>query len=143
MAVEAIIEVSPAITQAIERLGPQLSTNFVIASEDRLIRIIESPCTTLLMARLSDGSYVAMLTLMVLETPTGVKAFIEDVVVDSAHRGKGLAQELTQEALRRARAAGATKVDLTSSPSRKAGNMLYRKLGFEKRATNAYRFSFR
>ena len=62
--------------------------------------------------------------------PTGRRAWIEDVVVDSAQRGKGVGEALTREALRVAQAAGATTVDLTSRPSREAANRLYQRIGF-------------
>ena len=71
--------------------------------------------------------------------PTGVRAWIEDVVVDESQRGQGVGEALTREALRRAAAAGARTVDLTSRPSREAANRLYRRLGFVVRETNVYR----
>jgi ribosomal protein S18 acetylase RimI-like enzyme len=73
--------------------------------------------------------------------PTGLRAWIEDVVVDDAARGRGVGEALNRAALERARAAGATTVDLTSRPSREAANRLYRRLGFEARDTNVYRYS--
>jgi ribosomal protein S18 acetylase RimI-like enzyme len=86
------------------------------------------------------GQIVGSLTLVVFRIPTGVRAWIEDVVVDAAARGRGVGQALNQAALDRARAAGATTVDLTSRPSREAANRLYRRLGFAERTTNVYRY---
>jgi ribosomal protein S18 acetylase RimI-like enzyme len=60
-------------------------------------------------------------------------------VVDGAARGRGVGEALNEEAIRRAAAAGARSVDLTSRPSREAANRLYRRLGFEVRDTNVYR----
>jgi len=71
--------------------------------------------------------------------PTGLRAWIEDVVVDDAARGQGVGAELTREAARLARAAGARTVDLTSRPSREAANRLYERLGFRPRDTKVYR----
>jgi ribosomal protein S18 acetylase RimI-like enzyme len=71
-----------------------------------------------------------MLTLVLFEIPAGMRALIEDVVVPVEHRGKGLAEALTREALKRAQEAGARTADLTSRPSREAANGLYHKLGF-------------
>jgi ribosomal protein S18 acetylase RimI-like enzyme len=84
---------------------------------------------------------VGSLTLAMFRIPTGVRAWIEDVVVDESARGRGVGEALTQEALGRARAAGARTVELTSRPSREAANRLYLRLGFEVRDTNVYRFS--
>ena len=81
-----------------------------------------------------------MLTLVVFRIPTGVRAWIEDVVVDAAVRGRGVGEALSQAALTRAAAAGARTVDLTSRPSREAANRLYRRLGFVPRETNLYRY---
>ncbi|MED5220550.1 MAG: GNAT family N-acetyltransferase, partial [Actinomycetota bacterium] len=71
--------------------------------------------------------------------PTGLRAWIEDVVVDEAARGQGVGEALNREAIGRAQAEGATTVDLTSRPSREAANRLYQRLGFQERSTNVYR----
>ena len=81
-----------------------------------------------------------MLTLVIFRLPTGVRARIEDVVVDGAMRGRGVASALTAAALELAAASGAHTVDLTSRPSREAANRLYQHLGFEQRETVVYRF---
>ena len=83
---------------------------------------------------------VGMLTLVTFRLPTGVRAWIEDVVVDSGSRGQGVGEALTQAAIELAAARGAQTVDLTSRPSREAANRLYRRMGFEPRETNVYRF---
>ena len=82
------------------------------------------------------------LTLAVFRVPTGLRAWIEDVVVDESARGAGAGEALVLAAVRRAEAAGARTVDLTSRPSREAANRLYVRVGFEARTTNVYRFSF-
>jgi len=96
----------------------------------------------LLIAR-DDERIVGSLTLVVFPIPTGVRAWIEDVVVDSSVRGKGVGEALNREALRIARNKGAVTVDLTSRPSREAANRLYQRLGFEKRDTNVYRYDLK
>ena len=83
---------------------------------------------------------MGMLTLVTFRLPTGVRAWVEDVVVDSAARGQGVGEALTQAAIELAAARGAQTVDLTSRPSREAANRLYRRMGFEPRETNVYRF---
>ena len=81
-----------------------------------------------------------MLTLIVFRIPTGVRAWIEDVVVDETARGRGVGEALSQEAVRRALALGARTVELTSRPSREAANRLYQQLGFVRRDSNLYRY---
>ena len=84
---------------------------------------------------------MGMLTLAIFRIPTGIRAWIEDVVVDGAARGQGVGEALTREAIRIAGTHGARTVELTSRPTREAANRLYQRLGFERRETNVYRFS--
>jgi GNAT superfamily N-acetyltransferase len=91
-------------------------------------------------AKADDGSIVGMLTLAVFRAPTGVRAWIEDVVVDEIVRGQGAGEALVAAAMDHARRTGARTVDLTSNPTREAANRLYLRCGMEQRITNVYRF---
>jgi ribosomal protein S18 acetylase RimI-like enzyme len=139
--IEAMSAVTPALVHSIAVLVPQLSSSAAAPGNEDLQRVVGSSATTLLIAR-SDDMVKGMLTLAIFHVPTGTRAIIEDVVVDERHREQGIAAALVKDALTRAGAAGARTVDLTSRPSREAANRLYRKLGFEQRETNVYRFSF-
>ncbi|MCQ3808157.1 MAG: GNAT family N-acetyltransferase [Acidimicrobiia bacterium] len=123
-----------------ERLVPQLSRSNPVPSAAALREIVESDAVTLLMAR-DRGEVIGTLTLVLFRIPTGIRAWIEDVVVDEGARGSGVGRSLNEAAVKRALAAGAVTVDLTSRPSREDANRLYRKLGFEPRQTNVYRFT--
>ena len=101
--------------------------------------IIESDTTVLFAAR-SGQEIVGLLTLAIFRIPTGVRAWIEDVVVDNQARGKGVGDALNRAALAEAERRGAKTVDLTSRPSREAANRLYQRLGFKQRDTNVYRY---
>ena len=101
---------------------------------------MRSPACHLLLARDAGGAVVGMLTLAVFRIPTGLRAWIEDVVVDEAARGQGVGAALTQVAIEIATRRGARTVDLSSRPSREAANRLYQRLGFVQRETNVYRF---
>jgi ribosomal protein S18 acetylase RimI-like enzyme len=85
--------------------------------------------------------YVGTLTLVLFPLPSGHRARVEDVVVDSAARGRGIAAALTRRALELAREAGARTVDLTSRPDREAANRLYERLGFTARDSTVFRFA--
>jgi ribosomal protein S18 acetylase RimI-like enzyme len=87
-----------------------------------------------------DDVIVGSLTLVIFHIPTGIRAWIEDVVVDVDARGKGVGEALNTFALTEAKRQGATTVDLTSRPSREAANRLYQRLGFKARETNVYRY---
>jgi ribosomal protein S18 acetylase RimI-like enzyme len=127
---------------ALARLLPQLSARAKIPSIDELCEMVDSPCNTVLVAKdRANGNIVGTLTLAVFRIPTGVRAWIEDVVVDESLRGKGLGAALTREAIRIAKEKGARTVELTSRPAKEAANRLYQRLGFVKRETNVYRYS--
>ena len=132
-------EVNDEVVAAFARLIPQLSSSNPPPSAEALMAIVASPASHLLLA-VEDGQILGSLTLVVFAIPTGLRAWIEDVVVDDAARGKGVGAELNTSALDLARTLGATTVDLTSRPSREAANRLYQRLGFELRETNVYRY---
>lgn len=139
--IEAATEPSDEIHAAIVRLLPHLTTSTPPPSADQVARIVQSPATTLFLAREEEGGrIVGTLTLAMFQTPTGVRAWIEDVIVDPVTEGRGCGRQLTQSALDAAKAAGARTVELTSRPSREAANHLYRKIGFQPRDTNIYRY---
>lgn len=101
--------------------------------------MVESKDSVLFVARL-DGRILGSLTLVFYRIPTGLKAWIEDVVVDAATRGRGVAALLNRAAIDEARARGAKDISLTSRPSREEANRLYQRIGFERRDTNVYRY---
>ena len=138
ISVQAAASVDDDLRAAVERLVPQLSRSSPAPSRAVLERIVADPDTMLFVAR-SDGRIVGMLTLATFQIPTGVRAWIEDVVVDASARGSGVAAALVQAALDRSAEQGARTVDLTSRPDREAANRLYSRLGFERRQTNVYR----
>jgi ribosomal protein S18 acetylase RimI-like enzyme len=137
--------VDDALRDAAARLVPQLSPSSPPPTVEQLRRIVEDPATTLLVATNGggDAQVVGMLTLAIFMVPTGVRAWIEDVVVDDEARGAGVASALVAAALERAQEEGARTVDLTSRPHREAANRLYQRLGFARRETNVYRRTLR
>jgi ribosomal protein S18 acetylase RimI-like enzyme len=141
VSIEVVREPTGEVAQALRHLLPQLSSSAVPPDQAAMAAIIESPVTTLLAARL-DGRIAGLLTLAVFPIPTGMRAWIEDVVVDEAARGMGIGRALTIEALALARAAGAKTVELTSRPSREAAGRLYERVGFTTRSTRIYRYTF-
>jgi ribosomal protein S18 acetylase RimI-like enzyme len=139
--VEVLDQVTDEAVEAFGELIPQLSRSAKPLDADALTRLVSSPAVTVLLAR-DDGRIVGSLTLAMFPTPTGVRAWIEDVVVSESARGHGAGGALTQEALRLAREAGARTVDLTTRPSRAAAGRLYEREGFQKRDTRVYRYVF-
>ena len=139
--IERITDVSDEVVNAVARLVPQLSRSAATPTREELRSIAGSPDAALLVARdETTNAITGSLTLVLVRIPTGMRAWIEDVVVDESARGRGIGEALTREAIRIAERAGARSVDLTSHPSREAANRLYRRLGFERRETNVYRY---
>jgi len=139
--IQEVHEVSDELVAAFQRLIPQLSSSSPPPGPSELADIVGSDASVLFVARDGSGAVVGSLTLALFRVPTGVRAWIEDVVVDEAARGSGAGAALVAAALDRAAAAGARTVDLTSRPSREAANRLYRRVGFVERVTNVYRYS--
>jgi len=136
-------EVTNDLVEAFQRLIPQLSSSNPPPSGAELQAIVSSEASVLLLAvdRDADDRILGSLTLAWFRIPTGVRAWIEDVVVDGEARGQGVGEHLNRHALDVARSLGARTVDLTSRPSREAANRLYQRLGFVPRETNVYRFT--
>jgi ribosomal protein S18 acetylase RimI-like enzyme len=137
--VEVVHQVTDELVDAAGRLLPQLSTSATPLSADDLTRIASHQATTLFIAR-SEEAIVGMLTLVTFPLPSGLRARIEDVVVDQDARGQGVGTALTMAALGLAQQQGARSIDLTSRAPRVAANRLYQQLGFRLRDSNVYRY---
>jgi ribosomal protein S18 acetylase RimI-like enzyme len=132
--------VTDELVDAFGRLIPQLSRSNPPPDAEELGSIIGAPATDLFVAYDDAGTIVGTSTLAVFRIPTGLRAWIEDVVVDEATGRRGIGRALTDAMLDRARELGCITVDLTSRPSREAANRLYQRAGFELRETNVYRY---
>jgi len=133
------VQVSDELLSACHRLIPQLSSSAQPLTKDELEEIVSGDATLLFVARV-EGKIVGLLTLVIFRIPTAVRAWIEDVVVDSSVRGHGVGEALNMAAIAEAKRRGAKTVDLTSRPSREAANRLYERIGFVARDTNVYRY---
>lgn len=137
-----ITEMSQKVYDAFERLLPQLSSSAKIPTWEELEDLINSKAGIVL-AALDDedpeGTILGTMTLVVFRIPTGVRAWVEDVVVDKEARGKGIGEKLIRTSIERAKAEGAKTIDLTSRPSRVEAHRLYKRCGFEMRETCVFR----
>lgn len=140
LSVEIVEAASHEVVDALNRLLPQLSSTATVLTLTELRDLVDSNSTTLFVAR-NEGKLVGTLTLVVFRIPTGLRGWVEDVVVDEAARGTGVGEVLTLAAIEEARRRGVRSIDLTTRPTRDAANRLYSRLGFERRETNVYRFS--
>jgi len=141
IAVERVEAVTDEFVEAWGRLLPQLS-GAPVPSRQHLERVVGHQANAVLVARDADGVIVGTTTLVTFPLATGIRAWIHDVVVDEGHRARGVGTALTRAALEHARAVGAWTVDLTTRPWREDANRLYERMGFERRETHVYRYSF-
>ena len=138
--VEIANEVTEELVAGLNHLLPQLSTSAPPLTTPDVEALVASPATVVFIAR-DGGQIVGSLTLVVFPIPTGLRAWIEDVVVDGSARGKGVGEALTTAAIEESRRRHVRSIDLTTRPTREAANRLYARLGFELRETNVYRLS--
>jgi ribosomal protein S18 acetylase RimI-like enzyme len=136
--VQIASEATPELLAGLNHLLPQLSTNAAPLTTEDVETLVDSLAVTVFVAR-DEGRIVGSLTLVVFPIPTGLRAWIEDVVVDESARGMGVGEALTNAAIDESRRRHVRSIDLTTRPSREAANRLYTRLGFELRETNVYR----
>ena len=137
--ISELTEATPSVLESINQLLPQLSPKSSSLTMEQLLELTSSDSTMLFICSNAAGEIKGMLSLLIMKIPTGRKAWIEDVVVDSKARGQGLGKALMDHALQEARERGVKAIDLTSRPSRKEANGLYQSLGYQIRETNVYR----
>jgi ribosomal protein S18 acetylase RimI-like enzyme len=140
--VKVAAQATEELVAAFRRLIPQLSGSATPPGLEALAQIIAAPSNTVLLAHDRDNgdNIVGTLTLVMFRIPTAIRAWIEDVVVDSSARGRGVGEALTRQAVRIAAERGARTIDLTSRRSREAAHRLYEKAGFKLRDSNLYRY---
>jgi GNAT superfamily N-acetyltransferase len=145
MHIEKVSGLTQDVFDAVRRLIPLLGAHKPIPSWDDLSLLVNSGTSILLVARLleDEAQIVGMLTISLYRVPTGGRSIVEDLVVDTNFRNKGIAKALLSSAIEVAREAGANGVALTSNFQRVEANQLYLSMGFQKRATNAYFFKLK
>lgn len=139
--VEVVQETDPVLLRSLNDLLPQLSKTAQAMTMEDLKQIVDSECSDLLVVKAAGGGIIlGALTLIHFRIPTGIRAWIEDVVVDASARGQGIGKALIQAAIEKSRDLGAKTLDLTSNPDRESAHRLYESAGFSVRTTNVYRY---
>ncbi len=126
---------------SINRLMAELSPAAKPIDRDAMKRLLDVRSSTIYLGYDETDYACAMGVLSITASPTGIKAWIDDIVVDSASRRRGYGKSMMDFLISEARRLGAGSVSLTSRPERIAANSLYRSLGFELRQTNTYRLA--
>ena len=143
MQIERVTEATDELQRALQRLIPQLTHNNPPPSHEYLKALVASESSELFIARDDLGRIAGAGNVSIYRVATGVRAIIEDVIVDQAARGQGIGEALVKRLLEEARDRGAPAVTLTSNPKREAANRRYQRMGFVRRDTNAYVYRFR
>ena len=140
--IEEVHEATPEVHAALARLLPQLNPNLALPDMARLRRLLADPAITLLVAR-DDGEIVGTATLIVYTTPYWIKARLDEVVVDSSARGKGVGEAIVRACLEVGKRKGAQVAELQSGrgPVRAAAHRLYKRIGFEVRDSDIFRIT--
>jgi ribosomal protein S18 acetylase RimI-like enzyme len=140
MKIIRITKFTDRIFESVIHLLPQLSPGTEFPSKNYFKELLGSQNTHFFIVELDNKDIVGMLTIGTYSIPTGMKVWIEDVVVDESQRGKGIGKDLILYAIDYAKSLGAKEIILTSRPSRVEANKLYVKLGFVRHETNVYKF---
>jgi ribosomal protein S18 acetylase RimI-like enzyme len=142
--INQVIEVNDELYQACQRLVAQLTDNNPPPTRQQLVEMLASPSSFLFLARHPDfgEEIIGLATLVIYLVPTGIRGYIEDVVVDERARGRRVGEALMGACLERAEQDGAPQVMLTCNPGRTVANRLYSRMGFDLRKTNVYRYKF-
>jgi ribosomal protein S18 acetylase RimI-like enzyme len=140
-----VIEMTEELYQACQRLVPQLTSNNPPPTRQELALMLSTGSSILYIAKYEGfgDEIIGLATLVLYRVPTGIRGYIEDVVVDERARGRRIGEALTRACLERAEQEGASQVMLTSNPGRATANRLYQRMGFELRQTNVFRYGFK
>jgi len=137
-------EMDEELFESILHLLQQLNIRHPLPTYSEVTDLLTSNISTLFVARYPNitDPIVGMLTLAIFRVPSGIRAHIEDLVVDHELRNKGIAHALMTKALQSSRSIGANGVTLTSNSRRTSAIRLYESLGFKKWDTNLFLYQF-
>lgn len=128
------------ILAAVNNLLPQLSSTATSLSK-RQFREMVTDKNNVFVGVWDKGNMIGMGLVVFILTPVGLRARLEDMVIDEKYRGKGLGGVLTRRLIRETKKRKARWIEFTSHRSRVATNRFYKKFGFKPRDTNVYRLS--
>lgn len=143
MKIREITSFNSEIKTTIDDFLKILESKNVSISASMLKELISADNSHLFFVFDEDENCLGMLTVGIYISPTGKKAWIEDVVVSEMYQGQGVGKNLVAFAIQFAKQKQVNLLTLTSNPSRVAANKLYLKLGFERKETNVYKMTLK
>ena len=139
MIIHKITKATPELHLQIVTLLGELTDKDLSFSLDDFNSIVNSE-NSILIGALENNSLIGILTLVIIQIPTGKNGRIEDVVVNKNHRGKGIGEKLSLEAIKISKELNLNELFLTSNPNRTEANRLYQRMGFQIGVTNSYHY---
>lgn len=138
-----IREAKPDDADALARLYRQLDADAAVAvsTVERLLREIAAYPSYRAFVAEDDGTIAGTYLLLIMPTlgrRCRPAAVVEDVVVDSALRGRGIGGDMMRHAMEEARSADCYKLVLSSNVSRTDAHRFYESLGFTKHGFSFY-----
>ncbi|MFK8265256.1 GNAT family N-acetyltransferase [Capnocytophaga cynodegmi] len=126
--------ITSSIEKQIQDLFSELSDIQTISLE-KLFSLAQSPYIALCT---DENKIVGMATMAVYDVISGRKAWIEDVVVSSNYRQKGIGERLTQFLIEKAKELEVNMLLLYSNPKREAAHRLYKRMGFLEKGSTLF-----
>lgn len=90
---------------------------------------------------LEQEKIIGMATMAIYEVISGKKAWVEDVVVASEHRKKGIGEQLMKALIEKGKSLEINTILLYSNPKREAAHKLYKRLGFTEKGSTLFSFN--
>ncbi len=141
--------IQPATEHDLDALGGLLQQLFAIEADFQfdadktrcaLQQLISDERACVLVARAADKVIGMCTAQLVISTAEGAySAWVEDVVVDSAHRGKGIGKQLLRAIDEWAKGQGATRLQLLADTENQPALKFYRHSGWQQLQLQAWR----
>ena len=126
---------TPIIGQQIQALFNQLNAEINQLDIDKVL----TPDNTIVFAICKEDDVIlGMAAMATYKVVSGHKGMIEDVVVSSEHRGKGIGKSLMQKLLNEGKKQQLNEILLFSGHHRLPAIALYKSLGFQLKNQNIY-----
>lgn len=130
---------SAKLTLAVQNQVFKLYKQLNASIEQRpLVEILQAENKVIIAVCREQGAIIGIALLATYTVISGHRGMVEDVVVDEAHRGKGIGRKLMQKLLEEAKNRNLDEVLLFTGHHRSAAINLYQSLGFTLRESGLY-----
>lgn len=145
MEIKRLEKYSPEIAQRVRELLIELSRSGKDKGEipqEWFLNIINSPWHDLILA-VEDGKILGMASVtIIMGAGVGKNVYLEDFVVSSEARGKGVGGKIWEEIIKWGKEKGAKRLEFTCGNGRDIAQAFYKNHGAEIYETNFFRLEF-